>query len=528
MMISATQLEGRRRDAVPPCLPAIGQTGDLGLRNETELGTFSPSWQQVLVYGLGLSGVAVSRLLLDCGVIVTALDDRDDIALPADLLSHSGFSVIDSRSAQCSSLADVDLVVKSPGVPGDRVLLERAREQSIPLVSEIEIAYRVLVSIAPSAQGRLVAITGSNGKSTTTQLTGDLLEGEGAPVKVCGNIGVPLSSCVTEFVRAGREVATLPFFVVELSSFQLLDIDHFRPRAGALLNLSPDHLDRHGTEAGYLQAKRRLFENQSTGDVAVLNADDPRSAQTSLNEGVRRRLFSIERAVDDGCYVSAGEVVMVEPGSTERVLFRRSDLSVVGSHNLENAMAAALLADAMGVTPDAVPARLVRFRGLPHRTELIARRGGVSWYDDSKGTNVGAVTKSLEGFAGGSVHLILGGRAKGGDFSGLRASVATKAARLYLIGEAASQLATDLSDLVPIERADTMDVAVRRAHEFATPGQVVLLSPACASFDQFENFAHRGRVFQELVRAALGTSAVSSSGSAAQPESSDRGGAAHG
>jgi UDP-N-acetylmuramoylalanine--D-glutamate ligase len=299
--------------------------------------------------------------------------------------------------------------------------------------------------------------------------------------------------------------------VVELSSFQLAGIHGFRPRAAAFLNLAPDHLDRHGGLDAYAAAKRRIFENQEPGDVAVVNADDPVTRDTAVRS--RKRLFSRRGPVADGCFVvrdGEGErVIEVAPGGGEAgdaELFRAADSPLPGAHNLENAMAAALLARALGAAPADCRRALAAFRGLPHRMERVAEAGGVAWYDDSKGTNPAATLGCLQGFADGTVHLILGGRNKGADFRDLAPAVARKARRVYLVGEAAGELEAALAGAgsVPLSRSGTLERAVAEAAERAAPGEAVLLSPACASFDQFRDFNERGDVFQRLVRAAVG------------------------
>jgi UDP-N-acetylmuramoylalanine--D-glutamate ligase len=309
---------------------------------------------------------------------------------------------------------------------------------------------------------------------------------------VCGNIGLPLSSVVEG--EEGR------VFVVELSSFQLEAVDRFRPHAAALLNLAPDHLDRHPGFDAYAAAKARLFERQGDGDVAVLNADDDRVREVAVPEGVRCRFFSRLAPVGDGCYLDGDRVVEVAPGETPRTLFALSDLRLEGEHNLENAMAAALLARAEGAHGPAIVAGLGAFTGLPHRVQRVGARHGVAFINDSKGTNVAATLRSLEGFADGVVHLILGGRGKGADFAPLELAVRAKARRVYLIGESAEQIGRALGLPERCEHSATLERAVRSAAALGEPGEVVLLSPACASFDQFQSFVDRGRTFQRLAR----------------------------
>jgi UDP-N-acetylmuramoylalanine--D-glutamate ligase len=440
-------------------------------------------WRRVLVYGLGLSGRAAARLLLDRGVAVVGVDARPAAELElGELAGRPGFELAPGGEA-AELPAGLDGVVVSPGVPPERPLLSAARRRGLPVIAEVELAFPLLA-------GTVVGITGSNGKSTTTALTGAMLRAAGRAVEVCGNIGEPLAGRVEG--PPGR------IFVVELSSFQLEAIATFHPRAAALLNLAPDHLDRYGDLAAYGAAKAAIFRNQEAADVAVVNAEDPLVAAAATR--ARRRTFSRRGPVPDGCYLAADRVVEVAPGEPPRELFCAADLPLAGVHNLENAMAAALLARALGGEPAALRAALGGFTALPHRLQRVAEIAGVAFYDDSKGTNPAATAKSLEGFADASVHLILGGRNKGADFAELAPVVSRKARRLYLIGEAAGEIAAALGPLAPAERAGTLEAAVAAAAAAALPGEAVVLSPACASFDQFRNFAHRGEEFQRLVR----------------------------
>jgi UDP-N-acetylmuramoylalanine--D-glutamate ligase len=366
--------------------------------------------------------------------------------------------------------------------------LRQAAQSGVPVVAEIELAWSFLAG----SNATVVGITGSNGKSTTTAMTGALLTGAGFAVEVCGNIGRPLAAVVDGPVDR--------IFVVELSSFQLETIVHFRPRAAALLNISPDHLDRHGDLAGYLAAKQRIFLNQGCDDVAVLNSDEPEVAASPT--AARKRYFSSAPGADGlaGCRLVGDQVFESGGESDGQLLFERRDLRLPGTHNLENAMAAALLARAVGAPPAALAPALAAFQGLPHRVERVAEAGGVSFVDDSKGTNVAATARSLEGFADRSVHVILGGRNKGADFRFLRDIVARKARCAYLIGESAGDLERALAGAVACERAETLPVAVAMAAAAARAGETVLLSPACASFDQFRDYVDRGRQFAALAR----------------------------
>ena len=435
--------------------------------------------ERVLVYGLGLSGRAAARLLLARGAAVLAVDDKDIDA--GDLAGR--IELLPAGTAELP--AGVDAVVVSPGVPLNRPLLAEARRRGVPVIAEVELAF-------PFLNGPVVAITGSNGKSTTTALTGAMLREAGFTVEVCGNIGEPLADKVAG--PPGR------VFVVELSSFQIEGIATFKPQAAALLNLSQDHLDRYPSMAEYGAAKKRLFQGMDADGIAVLNADDPGTVEVTTR--ARRRFFSRLNPVADGCWTRDDGRVIESPEELE--LFHASEVPLAGVQNLENAMAAALLARAMGAEPAAIRAALASFTGLPHRLQRVGERGGVTFYDDSKGTNPGATLKAIEGFADGTVHLILGGRNKDADLAALTPMVRRKARRAYLIGEAARDFERALDGAVAYEVAETLDRAVRSAAGQAQAGEAVVLSPACASFDQFRNFVHRGQVFQELVRGIVG------------------------
>ncbi len=449
----------------------------------------SEPWSRVAVYGLGISGRAVAQFLRRRGVEVVAFDVRELAAAELGELATDTGVELHLGSEPESLPTDVDGVVVSPGVPSDRPLLISARALGVPVIAEVELGFAFL-------EGTVAAITGSNGKSTTTALAGAMLRAAGQNVEVCGNIGDALTARVDD--EPGGESSTRTF-VVELSSFQLEAVDRFHPRVAALLNISADHLDRHGGLDAYLAAKARIFQRQQSTDVAVLNAGDPLVRE--LEVLARRRFFASNGSIEDGCYVDGDAVIEAVPGAAPVELFRTGDVPLPGPHNLENAMAAALVARACGATPRDVAAAMQDFRGLPHRLELVRERDGVRWYDDSKGTNLAATVRSLEGFEDGSVHIILGGQFKGGDLSELRTRAAAKLRRAYLIGESADLFAEALTDAAPAQHCETLERAVTAAAVTAKPGEVVLLSPACASFDQFDNFAQRGRVFQRLVRA---------------------------
>jgi UDP-N-acetylmuramoylalanine--D-glutamate ligase len=377
-------------------------------------------------------------------------------------------------------LDGVGLVVVSPGVPADAPLLETARRRGIAVATEVEFAWR------HRPETELVAVTGSNGKSTVTELTARMLREGGLSVAAGGNLGTPASQLVLE---GGWEV-----WVLEISSFQSELLTSMAPRAAVFLNLSQDHLERHPDLETYRTAKQRLFAFQGKGDVAVLNADDPAVAGTQT--AARRRMFSITRPAD-GWLEDERLVLDGEP------IIDVTEVGLSGAHNLANALAASLAADALGTPPAAMAAALRTFEGLAHRHRLVHSAGGVHWVDDSKATNVGAVLAALRGYPDGSLHLILGGQAKGQDFSVLAAEVGRAAACVYLIGEDGEAIGEALSGAAPTETCHTLAEAVKRAQRRAVAGQWVLLAPACASFDQFSNYGERGDRFAELARAEV-------------------------
>ena len=440
--------------------------------------------KQVLVVGLARTGIATALFCAARGARVTATEERPEsqIAETAAKLRAAGVT-LEMGGHKAQTFIDQDLIVPSPGVSLMMPALAAARAIGIPVWSEIELAWRFL-------RGRLVCITGSNGKTTTTSLIGHILETAGLPVQVAGNIGTPLISRVDVSSDAG-------FTVVEASSFQLESISAFRSDVAVLLNITPDHLDRHGSLEAYGRAKARIFENQTEEDAAVLNADD--SAVTRYapsNPAVF--WFSRQKRVASGCFVREDEIVFRRDGC-ETVLLRRRDIGLRGNHNVENVLAAAAAATLVGVEPPAIAEGVRTFAGVEHRIEFVATISGVEYFNDSKATNVDATIKALDAFPG-NLLVILGGKDKGSDYTILRQSLRQHARMVLLIGAAADKIESQLGGVVPVERAGTMAHAVELAEERARPGDTVLLAPACASFDQFESYEHRGRVFKQLVR----------------------------
>jgi UDP-N-acetylmuramoylalanine--D-glutamate ligase len=460
------------------------------------LGPDLPEIRVAAVFGLARSGRAAVNALLERGVEVVATDAKGAAEL-GDLPARDGLAYV--LGGHPESLLDrVDLAVVSPGIPLILPIFDAARARGVPVVSEIELASRLL-------PGVVVGVTGTNGKSTTTALAAALLKDAGHDAVACGNFGTPWIS----YARAGALASGAPrTWVVELSSFQLEGIRRFAPDIAVHLNLTPDHLDRYRSLDDYGAAKARIFENQREAQVAVLNADDPLVAR--IRPRARRFAFSRSRAPKLGAWLVDGLFISDVTGKGPRVIARRADLALPGTHNVENALAALAATLPLGVTPESAVETLRSFRGLPHRTALVRARGGVSYYNDSKGTNVDATLKSLEGFPDGRVLVILGGKDKGDDFSRLAPLVRKKARRVLLIGAASGKIATGLAGLqgVEIVHAGTIDRAVESAAQAAVPGDVVLLSPACASFDQFRNFEHRGEAFEKLVNALPETAAA--------------------
>jgi UDP-N-acetylmuramoylalanine--D-glutamate ligase len=370
-------------------------------------------------------------------------------------------------------------LIKSPGVPTDAPVVAEARRRGIAIVGELELGWRMLPN-------RFAAVTGTNGKTTTAELLGAIHRAAGLPVTVAGNVGTPLTSLAGSL----DPEATV---VCEASSFQLEDSSAFAPEVAVFLNFSADHLDRHSSVDAYLAAKLRVFASQKQSDVAVLNADEPVLAGADLG---RARPIWFGR--DPACDLCLDDGVLVWRG---RALMPASEIALHGAHNVEDAMGAAAAALADDVDPDAVGEALREFKGLPHRMELVRERGGVVYVDDSKATNVAAASAALDSFPGG-VHAILGGALKGGDFVGLARAVRERCERCYLIGDAAQRLAQDLANTrVELLQCGVLERAVDEAARRARPGEAVLLAPACASFDQFADYAERGEVFRRLVEA---------------------------
>jgi UDP-N-acetylmuramoylalanine--D-glutamate ligase len=450
--------------------------------------------KRVLVVGLGKSGVASALFLKAHGARVTVSDTKsgDELRNEIPALLDHGITVETGGHGE-RTFRGQDLIVVSPGVPVDAPMLVQARAMGEAVIGEIELAAQFL-------PGPIVAITGSNGKTTTTTLTGEILTTGGLPTLVGGNIGTPAISLAE---RARPETA----IVLEVSSFQLETIQTFRPKIAVVLNVTPDHLDRHRTFEAYVDAKARIFENQRGDDFAVLNEDDPTCVGMAARTRAQVFWFSRQKEVKQGAWVREGNILFRdgwgEQRTSQREIMLVSEIPLKGAHNLENVLAAVCAGALMGCTPEKIRQAVRDFKAVEHRLEFVATIRGVDYYNDSKATNVDATIKALESFPA-NVHLILGGKDKGSDYSVLNDLLRQRVKRVYTIGAAAakieSQIVSPKGGGVEIVHAETLESALRKANAVAQPGDVVLLAPACASFDQFKNYEQRGQVFKEIVR----------------------------
>jgi len=440
--------------------------------------------KRVLVVGLGKSGVASALFLKGRGARVTVSDTkspdqlRDEIPI---LLDH-GIAVETGGHGE-RTFRGQDLIVVSPGVPVDAPPLVQARAAGEPVIGEIELAAQNLL-------GPVVAITGSNGKTTTTTLAGEILAAGGLPVAVGGNIGTPAISLVE---GASRETV----IVLEVSSFQLETIQTFRPKVAVVLNITPDHLDRHRTFQTYVDAKARIFENQQSDDFAVLNEDDPTCR--TLRDRTRAELFwfSRKQEVQSGAWVRDGKILFRD-SSGQREIMLVNEIPLKGAHNVENVLAGVCAGALMGCEPANIRKAIQEFKAVEHRLEYVATIKGVEYFNDSKATNVDATIKALESFPK-NIHLILGGKDKGSDYTVLNDLLRERVKRVYTIGAAAEKIESQIKGAAEVVHAETLDNAIRRAAAVAQAGDIVLLAPACASFDQFQSYNHRGRVFKDVV-----------------------------
>jgi UDP-N-acetylmuramoylalanine--D-glutamate ligase len=442
---------------------------------------FSVGGKRVVVVGAARSGVAAAELLVRRGATVTLTDTRDAIEdekrlRDADVRLELGRHV-------ASTLTSADLIVVSPGVPTRQPVLQEARRAGVPIIGEMELASRWL-------RGRVIAITGTKGKSTTTTLTGRMLEEGGYRVLVGGNIGVALSAQVDASTDD-------TIHVVEASSFQLEGTDTFRPWIAVLLNFSPDHLDRHADAAEYAAAKARIFANQTADDWAVLNADDAATRDIGARARARRVYFAVDVDLRDGVVVS-GNAIVRRTEAGEHVLVPLSAVRLLGRHLLADVLAASAVASLVGVDAAAMTRAVEGFTGLEHALEPVADVGGVRFVNDSKATNIEAARRAIQSFEPGLV-VILGGRFKGGSFGDLREALVSRRASVVAIGEARLLIHAALDGSVPVRDASDIGAAVRTAFALASPGDTVVLAPACSSFDMFRDYADRGRLFKQEV-----------------------------
>ena len=441
--------------------------------------------KRVLVVGLGKSGLAAARFLKERGAKVTVSDAR-----PATLIAELPGLVAEGIAVEAGShglltFRRQDLIVVSPGVPMSTPELKQVRAFGMPVIGELELGWRYL-------QGEVVAITGSNGKTTTTTLMGEIFKADGRPTLVGGNIGRPVTAMVAESAAA-------TWSVLEVSSFQLETVVEFRPRVALVLNITPDHLDRHGSFAAYAALKTRITERQTAEDFLVLNAEDKETQLVAAHTKAQIYWFSPRRQVKQGAFVHGESIFFkAREGAQPEAVMPVAEIALAGAHNVENVLAAVCAARLVGVSSAVIRAAVADFKAVEHRLEFVRELDGVRYFNDSKATNVDAAVKAVESFAGG-IYLILGGKDKDSDYSVMNGLLRERVKTVISIGSAAEKIERQLAGVVKIERAQTLQRAIAFARQNAVAGDTVLLAPACASFDQFENYEHRGRVFKDLV-----------------------------
>ena len=442
--------------------------------------------KRVLVVGLGRSGIAAAMFLRRQGARVTVSDARSAVALAKEIpaLLDAGI-MVESGGHGLLTFRRQDLIVISPGVPLDTPEVKQVIGYGMPVIGELEFASRFL-------QGRILAITGSNGKTTTTTLVGRILEEGGVETLVGGNIGTPVIDLVA---KSTDETVS----VLEVSSFQLETIEQFRPWIAIVLNITPDHLDRHGNFENYAAMKTRITERQEAEDYLVLNAEDKPTQMVAAKTKAQVFWFSPRRPIKQGAFVHGESIVFVaREGAKAEPVMPVAEIPLKGAHNVENVLAAVCAARLAGVPAEKIRSAVAGFKAVEHRLEFVSTVQGVEYFNDSKATNVDAAMKAVAAFPGG-IHLILGGKDKGSDYTLLAPLLRERVKAVYTIGSAAEKIERELHGVVKMVGAGTMDVAVREAQKVAVAGDVVLLSPACSSFDQFENYEHRGRTFRQIV-----------------------------
>jgi UDP-N-acetylmuramoylalanine--D-glutamate ligase len=444
--------------------------------------------KKVLVVGLGKSGLAAALFLRRRGAQVTVSDLRSAQALSKEIpsLLEAGI-LVEAGGHGLLTFRRQDLIVVSPGVPLNTPELVQVRNLGLPIIGELELAARFL-------KGEVLAITGSNGKTTTTTLCGEIFTAAGLPTLVAGNIGLPVIETV-EQSKAGA------WSVLEVSSFQLETTESFHPRIAVILNITPDHLDRHGTFQNYVAMKEKIFANQTGDDYLILNGDDPVVQQAASRARSQVLWFSRSKIVRRGAFLMNGMVVFraSEQDSPVPVL-PVSEIPLKGEHNIENVLAAVCAASVAQIPAEVIGRAVASFHAVEHRLEFVASIHGVDYYNDSKATNVDATAKAIASFPG-NIHLILGGKDKDSDYTQLNALLGARVKAVYTIGAAAEKIEGQIAGVVPITRSGTLEAAVSHAAGQAVAGDVILLAPACSSFDQFENYEHRGRVFKQAVMA---------------------------
>ncbi len=441
--------------------------------------------KKVSVFGMARSGLAVAKLLVKNGADVFVTDTKKEEELKSETEELKRLKIdFETGSHSQRALDHKDFIVLSPGISSDIPVLKRARNTGLPLFSEIEVAFWL-------CPAQIVGITGSNGKTTTSTLLGEILKQDGRECQVAGNIGIPFSSVV-------ETVSSRGVIVLELSSFQLEKIEEFKPKAAALLNISPDHLDRYPDLESYSEAKFKIFENQTPEDFAILNMDDDYSRKIKDKCKAQVIFFSTLKELEQGSFLKDGELLIKLNGKTEKIL-DVFELGIKGLHNLSNAACACAVSSILGTKKESMRQALKSFKGVEHRLEQVKIISGIKFINDSKATNVRSVWYALESIPK-PILLIAGGRDKGGDFTQLREMVKEKVKNLILIGEAKEKICQALGDLVNSIKLDNLEEAVKKAYRMASSGDCVLLSPGCASFDMFENYEHRGRVFKSAVK----------------------------
>jgi UDP-N-acetylmuramoylalanine--D-glutamate ligase len=443
--------------------------------------------KKVLVVGLGKSGLAAALFLRRRGAHVTVSDVRSAEALAKEIpaLIEAGI-MVETGGHGLLTFRRQDLIVVSPGVPLNTPELAQVKRFGLPVIGELELAGRFL-------KGKILAVTGSNGKTTTTTLLGEILAAGGLPTLVGGNIGVPVVALIDDSTDES-------WSVLEVSSFQLETTDEFHPSIAVILNITPDHLDRHGSFENYAAAKERIFAKQTSEDYLVLNADNTPCEEAASRATARVYWFSIEHPVPQGAWLEQGSVVYrAAPNAEKEFIMPLSEIPLKGAHNDENVLAAVVAARLAGVPAVSIRSAVEKFQAVEHRLEYVVTHNGVEYYNDSKATNVDATAKAVAAFGGG-IHLILGGKDKGFPYTVLAPLLRERVSAVYTIGAAAAKIEADLRGVVTIHSCETLDKAVAAAAAAARPGEVVVLAPACSSYDQFDNYEQRGQVFKKLVK----------------------------